>query len=105
MTTAWTCASNVFWMRTIDGNRVVYARTSFLYRDRNVWTCTCSHNKPNPGCEHIEQAKKQRCGWNAELDPARQPEEVRQVQDDRTSVLVHRCPECHGDAQAVEVGV
>jgi hypothetical protein len=101
---AWTCASNVFWSATIRGRRVWFgAQYSGPHRGMRAWTCSCSPGKLNPDCEHIAAARSRRCGWNAQLDPGLPPEELRQIQDDGTSMIVHRCPECHGDAHPIEV--
>lgn len=108
---AVTCASNVEWETTIRGSRVYQIKYTHLDSRRRDeqgaqygWMCSCPAFIFGRGidgrgwCKHIHQVnrRRDRCGWNAELEPFVEPRKTKHGQE---------CPDCGGPVEVFEVGV
>jgi hypothetical protein len=106
---AWTCTTNLDWSTTVSGSKgtdyvVRFGRLN--NRDRDIqgcqygWTCTCKGFAFRGTCSHWTkvEASKDRCGWNACLEPTLEP-------DWSKSKNEPCCPECGAEVQAFNVGV
>ena len=104
--TAVTCRTNQEWgpvkVLSSDGSKiyqVTYGRLAHWADTQYGWSCTCPGFKFRKTCNHIKAVEKsgQRCGWNADLEPGRQP-----VTTPKGELA---CPECGGPVSAYRVGV
>jgi hypothetical protein len=95
------CATNLHWQKEVEGSGNTYTvRFGFMpypHETQYDWSCTCPAYKRGRGkyCKHIEKVReaKERCGWNAELEP------TAQANPDDT------CPCCGGPTEVIPVGV
>ena len=99
--TAWTCSSNTYWHKRVQGSGDNAYDVRFERRNlgpvQHDFTCTCKGFTFGKGayCKHIKAVMAERCGWNAELDPGAEP----------IKGTNHACPDCEGPLVAMRVGV
>ena len=102
---ALTCFSNESWTKSVVGSKgttynVKWSRLSPVEANRRHcqygWECTCDGWKYRRTCRHVTAAEKERCGWNAEIDPGAST---------TSETGEHTCPRCNGPLVGVRVGV
>lgn len=103
---AWTCATNVHYETEVSGShggsyRVWWGRLSPSRANREYclygWHCECPGFRYRHTCRHVKEAEKERCGWNACLEPT--------LEAGRDSSGEPCCPECGGPVEAYRVAV
>lgn len=91
------CSTNVYWGKEVTGSKgdKYLVRFEKLPQSADVqygYTCTCKGYEFRHTCKHIESAKRERCGWNGELEPtAKAPNNT--------------CPKCKESVVYIKVAV
>lgn len=110
MESAWTCASNFYFERTVvgSGGDLYVVRWGRLTEARILetgaqhgWQCTCKGYKYRGTCRHIREVESsgERCGWNAEMEPTAEPYRNGLNNDEP------ECPQCGGALRVMRVAV
>jgi hypothetical protein len=89
--TRWACESIQGWITVITGSKGDKYRVAYNYDPDYTWMCSCLGFQHRSQCKHIEQAKKQFCGWDQEIDPGKP--------------IDGKCPKCQGPIFSYRVGV